>query len=72
MKPSLNEDIQMPNGARETEISWINFILGLSPNKFSSPKWSVLNIEAYKQEMESVDFMCVCECKRIIMKEERS
>ena len=71
MKPTLNEDIQMPNGIRETEISWISFILGQVPNKFSSTQWSVLNIKAYKQEMDLVDFICVREreCKRIIMKE---
>lgn len=55
-----------------SERQRISFILGQAPNKFSSPKWSVLNIEAYKQVVVFVDFMCVCECKRIIMKEERS
>ena len=55
-----------------SERQRISLILGQAPNKFSSPKWSVLNIEAYKQEVVLVDFMCVCECKKIIMKEERS
>lgn len=55
-----------------SERQTISFILEQAPNKLSSPKWSVLNIEAYKQEVILIDFMCVCECKRIIMKEERA